>query len=162
MRNHDSVGELGGGGCSSSYCPNPTRGCALLRNAGPHAFIEGGLRKAVGDHEAINALFPHLCQPGLRRMVHFVGTTEGGEPVPRGPLRIGVVLSGGQAAGGHNVIVGVHDYLQRFNPESQLFGFLDGPRGILTGNARELHAQELAFYRNQVGGWVGCWGRVGG
>jgi len=42
-------------------------------------------------------------------------------------------LSGGQAAGGHNVIVGIYDYIKRRHPNSQLFGFLNGPKGIFTG-----------------------------
>jgi 6-phosphofructokinase len=49
------------------------------------------------------------------------------------PLRIGCVLSGGQAAGGHNVIVGLYDYIKRRHQNSQLFGFLNGPKGIYTG-----------------------------
>jgi 6-phosphofructokinase len=48
-------------------------------------------------------------------------------------LRVGCVLSGGQAAGGHNVIVGIYDYIKRIHKNSQLFGFLNGPKGIFTG-----------------------------
>ena len=51
-------------------------------------------------------------------------------------LRIGCVLSGGQAAGGHNVIVGLYDFIKRRHPNSQLFGFLGGPKGIFTGKYR--------------------------
>eukprot|EP01068_Selenidium_serpulae_P018532 Selendium_serpulae@DN6465_c1_g1_i1.p1 len=46
------------------------------------------------------------------------------------PMRIGVVLSGGQAAGGHNVISGIYDYVKLCNPNSQLIGFVGGPQGI--------------------------------
>jgi 6-phosphofructokinase len=49
-------------------------------------------------------------------------------------LRVGCVLSGGQAAGGHNVIVGIYDYIKRIHKSSQLFGFLNGPKGIFTGD----------------------------
>ncbi|MGE0671172.1 MAG: diphosphate--fructose-6-phosphate 1-phosphotransferase, partial [Parachlamydiales bacterium] len=44
-------------------------------------------------------------------------------------LRVGVVLTGGQAAGGHNVITGLFDALKRLHPQSRLFGFLGGPGG---------------------------------
>jgi pyrophosphate--fructose-6-phosphate 1-phosphotransferase len=67
------------------------------------------------------------------------------------PLRVGCVLSGGQAAGGHNVIIGLFDALQELHPESTLFGFLNGPSGIVEGKYRELGKEELACYRNQGG-----------
>jgi 6-phosphofructokinase len=53
-------------------------------------------------------------------------------------LRIGCVLSGGQAAGGHNVIAGIYDYIKRKHKNSQLFGFLNGPKGIYSGKYKEL------------------------
>lgn len=49
-------------------------------------------------------------------------------------MRVGCVLSGGQASGGHNVIVGIYDYIKRINKNSQLFGFLKGPIGIIKGD----------------------------
>lgn len=49
-------------------------------------------------------------------------------------LRVGCVLSGGQAPGGHNVIVGIYDFIKKVHKNSQLFGFLNGPKGIFTGN----------------------------
>ena len=48
------------------------------------------------------------------------------------------MLSGGQAAGGHNVIVGIYDYIKKIHKNSQLFGFLNGPHGIFTGNYTEI------------------------
>lgn len=66
----------------------------------------------------------------------------------RGPVKVGVVFSGGQAAGGHNVIWGLFDAL----PEgSTLFGFLDGPKGIVEHKYIELTAEAIAPYRNQGG-----------
>lgn len=67
------------------------------------------------------------------------------------PKRVGVVFSGGQAAGGHNVIAGLFDALKRLHPESRLFGFLGGPAGIVEGKQRELTEDLLASYRNQGG-----------
>lgn len=74
-----------------------------------------------------------------------------GTPKKRRPLRIGFVFSGGQAAGGHNVACGLFDALKKMNSESQLFGFLDGPKGIIENKYREITADILASYRNQGG-----------
>ncbi len=67
------------------------------------------------------------------------------------PLQIGVVLSGGQAAGGHNVITGLFDALKQLHPQSRVFGFLDGPGGIVSGKYKELTAEFIAPYRNMGG-----------
>lgn len=75
------------------------------------------------------------------------------------PLRIGVVLSGGQAPGGHNVIMGVYDYLKRHHPSSQVFGFLSGPRGIYTNSFKEVDHDLMQAYRNQGGFDMICSGR---
>lgn len=75
------------------------------------------------------------------------------------PLRIGVVLSGGQAPGGHNVIMGIYDYLKRHHPSSQVFGFLGGPRGIFTNSFREVDHDLMETYRNQGGFDMICSGR---
>lgn len=67
------------------------------------------------------------------------------------PLRIGCVLSGGQAAGGHNVIVGLYEQIKRRHQHSQLFGFLNGPIGIYTGDYEELNKEKISFYKNRGG-----------
>jgi diphosphate-dependent phosphofructokinase len=66
-------------------------------------------------------------------------------------LKVGVVLSGGQAAGGHNVITGLFDALKALNSENQLFGFLNGPAGIIKNKSIEITDSMLALYRNQGG-----------
>lgn len=66
-------------------------------------------------------------------------------------LRVGVVLSGGQAAGGHNVITGLYDALRKLNKDSEVIGFLNGPSGIIEGHYKELTKDFLAGYRNQGG-----------
>ena len=53
------------------------------------------------------------------------------------------------SAGGHNVIVGIYEYMKSRNPNSQLFGFLDGPIGIIKGNYVELTAENISFYKNR-------------
>jgi pyrophosphate--fructose-6-phosphate 1-phosphotransferase len=67
------------------------------------------------------------------------------------PLRVGVVLSGGQAPGGHNVITGVFDYAKRLHPDSEVIGFLDGPHGVFSNRYIALTAERLAAYRNSGG-----------
>lgn len=67
------------------------------------------------------------------------------------PLKVGVVLSGGQASGGHNVITGLFDALKSIHPESRLYGFLNGPAGIPKKKYIELTKEYIAPYRNQGG-----------
>lgn len=67
------------------------------------------------------------------------------------PLKVGVVFSGGQASGGHNVITGLFDALKKLNPASRLYGFLDGPSGIIENRSIELTENMLSSYRNQGG-----------
>lgn len=72
-------------------------------------------------------------------------------PVKPTPLKVGVVLSGGQASGGHNVITGLLDGLIKLHPQSQLFGFLNGPKGIIENKSKILTEEVVAPYRNQGG-----------
>jgi len=65
-------------------------------------------------------------------LVEFV-TGVAGDPKARAPVKVGVVLSGGQAPGGHNVIAGIFDGIKQWNQNSSMVGFLDGPHGIFTG-----------------------------
>lgn len=67
------------------------------------------------------------------------------------PLILGVVFSGGQASGGHNVIAGLFDALKLLNPHSALFGFVGGPAGILENRSIEITEDLLVPYRNQGG-----------
>jgi len=97
------------------------------------------------DAEAIRAQFPKTYgRPTLR----FV---EGSGPKQAAPLKVGVVLSGGQAPGGHNVITGLFDALRAFQGESKLFGFLGGPKGVFTGKYTELTKDKVDPYRNTGG-----------
>ncbi len=67
------------------------------------------------------------------------------------PLKVGVVFSGGQAAGGHNVVAAIFDALIEIDPQSKVIGFLDGPGGIVKNQWRELSREKIAPYRNQGG-----------
>ena len=107
--------------------------------------VEGKATEAVDDREEIKALFPNTY--GLP-IVTFeaTGTVAGGEPV-----NVGVILSGGQAPGGHNVIAGLFDGIKRISSESKLYGFLMGPDGLVQHNYKELTADIIDEYRNTGG-----------
>jgi len=109
------------------------------------AFAEGEPTSAVRDAEVIRERFPHsIGRPML-------SLAEGTGPVREGPLEVGVVLSGGQAPGGHNVIAGLFDGLSRIHAGSKLFGFRGGPRGILEAEYEVLDAERIEPYRNSGG-----------
>lgn len=76
---------------------------------------------------------------------------KGGATSCKKPLRVGILLSGGQAPGGHNVITGLLDALLQLSPESCLLGFLNGMEGVLQGNWKELSLENVAAFRNQGG-----------
>jgi pyrophosphate--fructose-6-phosphate 1-phosphotransferase len=82
-----------------------------------------------------------------KKIVHFVS----GKKSEFEPKKIGVLFSGGQAAGGHNVIIGLFDAIMKLNPESRLFGFLNGPDGIIKNEHIELNHNLLSLYLNQGG-----------
>ncbi len=95
---------------------------------------------------AIKKLFPQTCnqKPILFTLQSTLSTSHT-------PKRVGVVLSGGQAPGGHNVIIGLFDALQSLHHESRLFGFLNGPSGILKNEYIEITRDIVQRYRNQGG-----------
>jgi len=66
-------------------------------------------------------------------------------------INVGVILSGGQAPGGHNVIAGIFDGLKAANSKSKLYGFLGGPSGVVDGDYKELTASFLRKFRNTGG-----------
>lgn len=99
----------------------------------------------VHSHPELLELLPHTHT--LPLLLFKVG--EGySEPTP---LKVGVVLSGGQAPGGQNVVAGLFDAIKKIHPSSQLIGFLDGPSGIIHNRSIELGEEEIGPYRNQGG-----------
>lgn len=106
---------------------------------------EGAPTQSVGNQEEIKALFPNTYGMPL---VEFVPTTE---TKTYAPINIGVILSGGQAPGGHNVICGLFDELKKQNPENKLYGFLMGPGGLVDHKYKELTADVINEYRNTGG-----------
>ena len=93
----------------------------------------------------IQSLFPNTFHLPA---VSFTSGTEGAKPAP---IVVGVILSGGPAPGGHNVIAGIFDAIKQIHPESSLIGFRNGPDGLLTNNGTEIDAKLLADYRNTGG-----------
>lgn len=105
---------------------------------------EGAATQSVGDQDAIQALFPITYGMPL---VEFVP----GEARQTQAMNVGVILSGGQAPGGHNVICGIFDEIKKLNPENRLFGFLMGPGGLVDHENKELTADIIDEYRNTGG-----------
>lgn len=66
-------------------------------------------------------------------------------------MNVGVILSGGQAPGGHNVIAGLYDAIKQANPSNKLYGFLGGPSGIIEGEYVEFTDEFIDEYRNTGG-----------
>ncbi|MBO6074353.1 MAG: diphosphate--fructose-6-phosphate 1-phosphotransferase [Paludibacteraceae bacterium] len=107
---------------------------------------EGKATQSVADQEEIKKLFPNTY--GLP-----VITMEPSNEAPKAQpaINVGVILSGGQAPGGHNVISGLFDGLKRLNPENKLYGFLGGPSGLIEGKYQELTKDIIDEYRNTGG-----------
>lgn len=112
---------------------------------GPVKLVEGEKTQSVADQEAIQQLFPNTY--GLP-LVTFEPATERPSYLP---INVGVILSGGQAPGGHNVIAGLFDGIKDLNPASRLFGFILGPAGLVEHNYIELTADIIDEYRNTGG-----------
>ena len=106
---------------------------------------EGAATESVADQEAIKAMFPNTY--GLP----IVTFEKGGEAKEYPAINVGVILSGGQAPGGHNVIAGLFDGVKKLNPNSRLFGFLMGPGGLVDHKYMEITAEIMDAYRNTGG-----------
>ena len=107
--------------------------------------VEGNPTQSVADQEEIQKLFPNTYGlPEIRfekSSAHLTGKA----------FNVGVILSGGQAPGGHNVICGLFDGIKKINKESRLYGFLMGPGGLVDHNYKELTADIIDEYRNTGG-----------
>ena len=105
---------------------------------------EGEPTQSVGDQEEIKKMFPNTYGMPL---IEFVP----GEETVGKQMNVGVILSGGQAPGGHNVICGIFDAVKKLNPENKVYGFLMGPGGLVDHNYKELTAEIIDEYRNTGG-----------
>ena len=106
--------------------------------------VEGAATQSVGNQEEIKAMFPNTY--GMP-----VITFEAGEQKPLEALNVGIILSGGQAPGGHNVISGLYDGVKSLNPNSKLYGFLMGPGGLVDHKYVEFNDEFIDEYRNTGG-----------
>lgn len=107
--------------------------------------VEGEKTASVADQKEIAELFPNTYGMPL---ITFEESTESSQ---NQPVNVGVILSGGQAPGGHNVISGIFDGIKKINPKSKLFGFLGGPGGLVDHKYKELTADIIDEYRNTGG-----------
>ncbi len=105
---------------------------------------EGAATQSVGDQEEIKKLFPNTYGMPI---VEFEPATESNNK----KMNVGIILSGGQAPGGHNVITGLFDQVKKLNPENRLYGFILGPGGLVDHNYMELTADIIDEYRNTGG-----------
>ena len=107
--------------------------------------VEGEPTQSVADQEEVKKLFPNTYgMPYLK-----FEPTKG--EMANTAINVGVILSGGQAPGGHNVISGLFDGIKKLNPENRLFGFILGPGGLVDHNYMELTADIIDEYRNTGG-----------
>ena len=113
---------------------------------GPVKVKHGEATESVANQKEIKELFPHTY--GMP-VVEFVRDDD-----PRRveePFNVGIILSGGQAPGGHNVVSGIFDGLKKLNKENRLYGFLMGPSGFINHQYMELTAGIIKEYRNTGG-----------
>jgi pyrophosphate--fructose-6-phosphate 1-phosphotransferase len=126
----------------SAYKPKLPK--ALATHGSAMKATMGEPTQSVADQHEIKALFPNTY--GLP-VVTFETPADGkGEAI-----KVGVILSGGQAPGGHNVIAGLYDGLKKINPKSELYGFLGGPSGLVDNKYLKLDSAIVDEYRNTGG-----------
>ena len=126
---------------------------------GPVVAVEGAATQSVGNQEEIKAMFPNTY--GMPVITFEAETLSGsplkGEKQEASPLRgglegsVGIILSGGQAPGGHNVISGLYDGVKSLNKQSKLYGFLMGPGGLVDHKYVEFTDEFIDEYRNTGG-----------
>ncbi len=118
----------------------------MLRNGISEICVnEGAETQSVADQEKIAALFPNTY--GKKEITFAKGqnTSETKKQI------VGVILSGGQAPGGHNVVCGLYDALKATNPENELFGFKGGPSGLLEDDYIVMTDEYINQFRNTGG-----------
>ena len=118
----------------------------MLRNGISEISVRnGGATESVADQEKIKALFPNTY--GKNEIIFEKGqnTSEARK------LVVGVILSGGQAPGGHNVVCGLYDALKATNKDNELYGFKGGPSGLLEDDFIVFGDEYINQYRNTGG-----------
>ena len=118
---------------------------AALRAGAAVKCIEGEKLQAFADVEKINALFPTTSN------MPVLSFEKADAKADMKPINVGVILSGGQAPGGHNVIAGLYDGIKSLNPDSKLYGFKCGPGGLVDNDYVEIDDAFMNAYRNTGG-----------
>jgi len=113
--------------------------------SGAVKIAEGKKTESVADQAEIAKLFPNTY--GMPLLTFEADSATKSYPA----MNVGVILSGGQAPGGHNVISGLFDGLKKMNPDSKLYGFLGGPSGLVDNKYIELTKEIVDHYRNTGG-----------
>ncbi len=124
---------------------NPKLAGALQEGIKNVKFTFGEKTSAVKDKEEIEKLFKDVYGGPI------VSFSNAGESLNLANKNVGVILSGGQAPGGHNVIAGLYDAIKQANPNNKLYGFLGGPSGIIDGKYVEFDDKFIDAYRNTGG-----------
>ena len=118
----------------------------MLRNGISEICVKNGdATESVADQEKIKALFPNTY--GKNEITFQKGQNTSEAKIQK----VGVILSGGQAPGGHNVISGLYDALKATNPENVLYGFKGGPSGLLEDSYLIFDDEYINQYRNTGG-----------
>lgn len=105
----------------------------------------GAPTESIADQAEVKDLFKTTYGLPVAKFV------EGKNENANKKINVGVILSGGQAPGGHNVIAGIYDGVKNGNPDSKVFGFKGGPAGIMYGNLMEITPEYMDEYRNTGG-----------
>ncbi|GHV20713.1 pyrophosphate--fructose 6-phosphate 1-phosphotransferase [Spirochaetia bacterium] len=127
------------------YAYKPKLPVILQGNLNEIDVKEGEATESFADHDELKSLFKHTYGKPIATFVKGKNDKTGA------PLNVGVILSGGQAPGGHNVIAGLFDGLKKGNPASRLFGFKGGPSGLVEDDFFEITAAIVDEYRNTGG-----------
>lgn len=106
---------------------------------------EGDVTQSVADQDKIKGLFPNTYG---KKEITF---QKGRNTAPAKKQIVGVILSGGQAPGGHNVVCGLYDALKATNPENVLLGFKNGPSGLLDDDYLTFDDAYIDQFRNTGG-----------
>ncbi|MDR0450623.1 MAG: diphosphate--fructose-6-phosphate 1-phosphotransferase [Treponema sp.] len=127
------------------YAYKPKLPASLSRDITGIGIEFGSPTESVADQQDLKELFKNTYGKPIAAFVQ--GTLK---DIKR-KLNVGVILSGGQAPGGHNVIAGIFDGLKKANPESKLYGFLGGPSGLIGNKHVEITSSFIDAYRNTGG-----------
>ena len=130
---------------AARYQYNPKLPGMLRHGISEICVRSGGPTESVADQDKIKALFPNTYGKNEIVFEKGVNTSENKK------LTVGVILSGGQAPGGHNVICGLYDALKATNPENVLYGFKGGPSGLLEDDYIVFGDEYINQYRNTGG-----------